>query len=91
MFKSIMSWFSPSKIKKQAEEVAKVATVVGAEGSFSSMEKKASEAVKHTKASLNKLTKVQLEDLARKEWDHELDRRLKKSDLVDQVLKLTKK
>ena len=88
MFKSIMSWFSPSKIKKQAEEVA---TVVGAEGSFSSMEKKASKAVKHTKASLNKLTKVKLEDLARKEWDHELDRRLKKSDLVDQVLKLTKK
>ena len=88
MFKSIMSWFSPSKIKKQAEEVA---TVVGAEGSFSSMEKKASKAVKHTKASLTKLTKVQLEDLARKEWDHELDRRLKKSDLVDQVLTLTKK
>ena len=88
MFKSIISWFSPSKIKKQAEEVA---TVVGAEGSFSLMEKKASKAVKHTKASLTKLTKVQLEDLARKEWDHELDRRLKKSDLVDQVLKLTKK
>ena len=42
---------------------------------------------KHTKATLGKMTKVQLEDLGRAEFGIELDRRKKKDDLVKQLLK----
>lgn len=42
---------------------------------------------KHTKSTLDKLTKIQLEDLGRSEFGVELDRRKKKDDLVKQLLK----
>jgi hypothetical protein len=42
---------------------------------------------KHTKASLGKLTKQQLEEISRSEYGVELDRRKKKDDLVAQLLK----
>ena len=42
---------------------------------------------KHTKASLGKLTKHQLEEIGRSEYGVELDRRKKKDDLVAQLLK----
>ena len=42
---------------------------------------------KHTKASLGKLTKQQLEEIGRSEYGVELDRRKKKDDLVAQLLK----
>ena len=41
---------------------------------------------KHTKSSLNKFTKVQLEDLARSEYGLELDRRKKKDELVTEII-----
>ena len=44
-----------------------------------------------TKSSLGKMTKVQLEDYAKKEFKVDLDRRKKKQDLVDEVIKLSKK
>ena len=41
---------------------------------------------KHTKASLGKLTKVQLEEIGRAEFSVELDRRKKKDALVAELL-----
>ena len=41
---------------------------------------------KHTKASLGKLTKVQLEEIGRAEFSIELDRRKKKDALVAELL-----
>ena len=45
-----------------------------------------SEVKKHTKSTLNKLTKVQLEDLARSDFGLESDRRQKKDALVTEIL-----
>tara|TARA_B100000123_G_C25701210_1_gene415390 strand:- start:34 stop:327 length:294 start_codon:yes stop_codon:yes gene_type:complete len=45
-----------------------------------------SEVKKHTKSTLNKLTKVQLEDLARSDFGLELDRRQKKDQLITEIL-----
>jgi len=42
---------------------------------------------KHTKGSLGKLTKTQLEEIGRSEFGIELDRRQKKDDLIKQLLK----
>lgn len=42
---------------------------------------------KHTKATLGKLTKIQLEEIGRSEFGVELDRRKKKEDLVAELLK----
>jgi len=46
---------------------------------------------KVTKTDLNKMTKVQLEDYAKKEFKVDIDRRKKKADLVAEVAKLAKK
>jgi len=43
-----------------------------------------------TKTDLNKMTKDQLEDYAKKEHKVDLDKRKKKADLVEEVLKLAK-
>ena len=45
-----------------------------------------SEIKKHSKSSLNKLTKVQLEELAKSEFGLELDRRKKKDLLVTEII-----
>tara|TARA_B100000282_G_scaffold59872_1_gene39896 strand:- start:278 stop:562 length:285 start_codon:yes stop_codon:yes gene_type:complete len=45
-----------------------------------------SEVKTHTKSSLNKLTKVQLEELAKSEFGLELDRRKKKDLLVTEII-----
>lgn len=47
--------------------------------------------VKVTKASLSKLTKQGLEDFAKATYGVDIDKRKKKSDLVSEVLKLSKK
>lgn len=44
-----------------------------------------------TKTDLNKMTKDQLETYAKKEFKIDIDKRRKKADLVEQVLKLIKK
>jgi len=46
---------------------------------------------KVTKTDLNKMTKVQLESYAKKEFNVDIDRRKKKADLVAEVAKLAKK
>tara|TARA_B110000503_G_C6817471_1_gene277537 strand:+ start:167 stop:529 length:363 start_codon:yes stop_codon:yes gene_type:complete len=46
---------------------------------------------KITKASLSKLTKQDLEDFAKATYGVDIDRRKKKEDLVNEVLKLSKK
>ena len=48
-------------------------------------------AVKVTKASLSKLTKVKLEEFALATYGVDIDKRKKKADLVNEVLKLSKK
>jgi hypothetical protein len=48
-------------------------------------------AVKVTKASLSKLTKVKLEEFALATYGVDIDRRKKKDELVKEVLKLSKK
>ena len=48
-------------------------------------------AVKVTKASLSKLTKVKLEEFALATYGVDIDRRKKKEDLIKEVLKLSKK
>jgi len=40
----------------------------------------------YTKASLNKYTKVKLEDIAKSEFGLDLDRRKKKDNLIDEIL-----
>ena len=51
---------------------------------------KAQKSVKVTKASLSKLTKQGLEDLAKANYGVDIDKRKKKADLVSEVLKLSK-
>lgn len=51
---------------------------------------KAQKSVKITKASLSKLTKQGLEDLAKANYGVDIDKRKKKADLVSEVLKLSK-
>ena len=45
-----------------------------------------SEIKKHTKSTLNKYTKVELEDLARSEFGLELDRRKRKDVLITEII-----
>ena len=47
--------------------------------------------VKVTKASLSKLTKQGLEDLAKANYGVDIDKRKKKADLVKEILALSKK
>lgn len=65
---------SPEKEKWIAEAEAKAKAA------------KTEKAKKHTKTSLNKLTKLQLEELGRAEFDIELDRRKKKDTLITELL-----
>ena len=53
--------------------------------------KAAAKSAKHTKASLGKLTKVQIDELAKAELGVELDRRKTKDDMIKDFLKSQKK
>jgi len=44
-----------------------------------------------TKTDLNKMNKDQLETFAKKEFKVDIDKRMKKADLVDQIMELSKK
>ena len=68
--------FAP-KIEPVITEVKKVSAKVKTE--------------KVTKASLSKLTKVKLEEFALATYGVDIDKRKKKADLVNEVLKLSKK
>lgn len=74
---------SEIEVKTQDKKVTKVTGVtVKATGS-----KPKEKATKHTKVTLGKLTKIQLEELGRSEFGVELDRRKKKDALVAELLK----
>lgn len=79
MFKSIWNWFTGADLKP-ATTMEMVAPVLEPE----------KPAKKHTKASLSKLTKADLEQVGRKDFGIELDRRKKKDDLVADLLKAQK-
>lgn len=53
--------------------------------------KAAAKSAKHTKASLGKLTKVQIDELAKAELGVDLDRRKTKDDMIKDFLKNQKK
>lgn len=53
--------------------------------------KTAAKSAKHTKASLGKLTKVQIDELAKAELGVNLDRRKTKDDMIKDFLKSQKK
>ena len=53
--------------------------------------KAAAKSAKHTKASLGKLTKVQIDELAKAELGVNLDRRKTKDDMIKDFLKNQKK
>lgn len=52
---------------------------------------KAKKAAKHTKASLGKLTKVQIDELAKSDLGVDLDRRKTKDDMIKDFLAAQKK
>ena len=70
----------PTKVEPKPEAV-KVETVVEVDA----------KTVKVTKASLSKLTKQGLEDLAKANYGVDIDKRKKKDELVKEVLALSKK
>jgi len=74
---------SEIEIKTQDKKVTKVTGVTVKSGSTKTKKEKA----KHTKATLGKLTKNQLEELGRSEFGVELDRRKKKDSLIAELLK----
>jgi len=86
MIKSIWGWLTGSGFLKEPSQSEKVKAV--------SEEVKVAEPKtakkKHTKASLSKLTKADLEHLGRNDFGIELDRRKKKDDLVAELLKAQK-
>lgn len=88
MFKSIVNFFSKGESTdtplKEKLNGKKVTEVTGVTVKVQPIEQQIK---KHTKATLNKLTKNQLEELGRSEFGVELDRRKKKDDLIKQLLK----
>ena len=94
MFKWLSKILTPSVNKAQEETkvIQKTVTKNGV-GFAPKIEPVITEgkAVKVTKASLSKLTKVKLEEFALATYGVDIDRRKKKEDLVKEVLKLSKK
>jgi hypothetical protein len=94
MFKWLSKIFTPSvdKAQEEAKVIQKTVTKNGV-GFAPKIEPVITEgkAVKVTKASLSKLTKVKLEEFALATYGVDIDRRKKKEDLVKEVLKLSKK
>ena len=89
MLNKILDFLSGGKKKESnviGDEINGKPVVATAELTVKAAPKK-EEAKKHTKASLSKLTKVQLEEIGRSEFGVELDRRKKKDDLVAELLK----
>jgi len=88
MFKSIWNWFTGADQKPAIRylggsphrDIEMVAPVLEPEKTVK----------KHTKASLSKLTKADLEQVGRKDFGIELDRRKKKDELVADLLKAQK-
>ena len=94
MFKWLSKIFTPSvdKAQEEAKVIQKTVTKNGV-GFAPKIEPVITEgkAVKVTKASLSKLTKVKLEEFALATYGVDIDKRKKKDELVKEVLKLSKK
>ena len=94
MFKWLSKILTPSVNKAQEETkvIQKTVTKNGV-GFAPKIEPVFTEvkAVKVTKASLSKLTKVKLEEFALATYGVDIDRRKKKDEIVKEVLKLSKK
>lgn len=100
MIKSIWGWLTGKDFLKepsQSEQVKATAQMqstghmtMGVELEAKASDPKPAKKKKHTKASLSKLTKADLEQLGRKDFGIELDRRKKKDDLVAELLKAQK-
>lgn len=92
MFSKILDFFSGgTKEQKPTEnpiaDKLKDKVVTEVTGVTVTATAKPKTANKYTKANLEKLTKVALEEIGRSEFGVELDRRLKKEDLIKQLLK----
>ena len=87
-----LSDIAPAKLTIKKKDIEKTVTKNGV-GFAPKIEPVITEvkAVKVTKASLSKLTKVKLEEFALATYGVDIDRRKKKEDLVKEVLKLSKK
>jgi hypothetical protein len=94
MFKWLSKIFTPSvdKAQEEAKVIQKTVTKNGV-GFAPKIEPVITEvkAVKVKKADLSKLTKVKLEEFALATYGVDIDKRKKKADLVNEVLKLSKK
>lgn len=85
MIKSIWGWLTGKDLLNDVKQ-SDVAEAIALEAKASDPKP----AKKHTKASLSKLTKADLEQVGRKDFGVELDRRKKKDDLVAELLKAQK-
>ena len=78
-------------VAPKAKPAAKKAAPKKAAPKKAAPKKAAPKSAKHTKASLGKLTKVQIDELAKAELGVELDRRKTKDDMIKDFLKSQKK
>jgi hypothetical protein len=92
MFSKIVEFFSGNKtddspITTIGDTIKGKPVVKTGELTVKAAHKQEEKTKKHTKATLGKLTKIQLEEIGRSEFGVELDRRKKKEDLVAELLK----
>lgn len=80
--------YTPPKVEAPAPKPAKTSTK---KSTANTGRKKGPKKAGVTKTDLNKMTKDQLEKFAKKEFKVDIDKRRKKADLVEEVLKLIKK
>ena len=95
-FKNMVDWFSSSPVPSaNTVEEAMAGAMPNYEPKEVPMKDERKpvklKKTKHTKASLNKMTKKQLEALGRNEFSIELDRRKSKAKLVTELLGTIKK
>ena len=87
MFKKLMNIITGTKEPNAFEDEINGKPVVSTSTLTVKAAPKKEKVKKQTKASLGKMTKVQLEEVGRSEFGIELDRRHKKEDLIKQLLK----
>lgn len=90
MFSKIVEFFSGNKTDDSpiiGDTIKGKPVVKTGELTVKAASKQEEKTKKHTKATLGKLTKIQLEEIGRSEFGVELDRRKKKEDLVAELLK----
>jgi hypothetical protein len=86
--KPTLEVYTPPRAKTQQKTTAKKSA---AAKSANTGRKQGAKKAGVTKTDLNKMSKDQLESYAKKEFKVDIDKRKKKADLVEEVLKLVKK